>query len=957
MADNVAQKFNFAKEIKEPEIINTYKKIWMTYLGTESANDFDEFVKCCANQQKPDGQPFDVNGETFNKELFKKIKEREKDLYQEIDNEARNSESIKQIIKKKVQKKIAECIAKGKTYNEEEIWEKETKKYVQGEFIKKVSHKAVGTWSRGGITEGLNAESSVTTISKDLLEKAKTGNIEMSGVSDYVASTYFSQAVLDGFLPYDTVVTAGFAVANGKNLQMGCGEGKTGVLVFAAMAKVKNNQQVFLTSSTEALAKDTFDGTVAKYEYMGINKDEHGQLSDEVVWISLTSIRYPKRDESGAIKKGQYNEIKLDNSMSPEQKKKLLKEAYSKKIVIADNATIMQHKMAGMIGECDPKYTSGRALLADEGDYALLDQYQSSQQTGKVYSEQETEQRTQYRMIARKVIMKLNEQLGKTYYNKDDSNQYVDFNQKGKQIVSQIINKMPNTINKQQMYNFVYEALVVDTVYKENRDFQVKDGKIISESRAAGAKIDLPQGIDQALHIKYGFEIPQEREVLKQTNIVQVYRELFGEKQQQYISGTLGVNSDSLATQEEMREYNVTENNTYNCPPRDENHRIARDKRLFKTRDDVRNAIIKSALQENANNRPVLIGCVSDSEVNEIIARLRAQNNVKKTKNEPTFRIIKYTAASEDEFQGLKSNPVAFEQKYGVKPDAYAAFSDYVKEEGGKPGVMIVGTSIIGRGTTIKQDDSVKEGEGIHVIINGLHETSSRNQIQYAARTARGSEPGSYDEFMCVDDILEVENSLPEGFPEIPKDGLTGDKVEMLYKSFYEKVDTRQSNVRNHINALNKQLSDAYSYIDSELGENHPNLVVVKAVVTQRATEIQNRACGNANQAKAQEYQLEMKAFTEMYIAQYKQQDPSEFNPSEWLKAKGYKQFAEDYFGYSDAEIANIVSRFKGMRETEVIDLLGAKDVSFEYIQKIINETFRENSVKEAPNQSSKGVE
>ena len=85
---------------------------------------------------------------------------------------------------------------------------------------------------------------------------------------------------------------------NGKSLQMGCGEGKTGVLSMAAFSILQSEKrQVFLTSSTELLAAEALD-KIDFYEKVG--------LASELVLVDSRGITRPRmengkvvRDENG----------------------------------------------------------------------------------------------------------------------------------------------------------------------------------------------------------------------------------------------------------------------------------------------------------------------------------------------------------------------------------------------------------------------------------------------------------------------------------------------------------------------------------------------------------------------------------------------------------------------------------------------------------------------------------
>lgn len=140
-------------------------------------------------------------------------------------------------------------------------------------------------------------------VLKDILD----GKIEFSeGISKEqksIIEMYFSQ-MMEDYLPYDTVLTAGEAVAGkdgfGQSLQMGCGQGKTGVLAFAAYTKMKAGEQVFLTSSTPILAAEALD-TFEYYNNLGV--------ADKLVLVKPDGIERAKKDENGNILLDKNNKV------------------------------------------------------------------------------------------------------------------------------------------------------------------------------------------------------------------------------------------------------------------------------------------------------------------------------------------------------------------------------------------------------------------------------------------------------------------------------------------------------------------------------------------------------------------------------------------------------------------------------------------------------------------------
>ncbi|MBI2477948.1 MAG: hypothetical protein HYV60_04675 [Planctomycetia bacterium] len=71
----------------------------------------------------------------------------------------------------------------------------------------------------------------------------------------------------------------------------------------------------------------------------------------------------------------------------------------------------------------------------------------------------------------------------------------------------------------------------------------------------------------------------------------------------------------------------------------------------------------------------------------------------------------------------------------------------------GEIGKVTVATNMAGRGTDIKLGDSVRELGGLHVICTELHE-SARIERQLVGRCARQGDPGSFRQFMALDDDI-----------------------------------------------------------------------------------------------------------------------------------------------------------------------------------------------------------
>lgn len=737
--------------------------------------------------------------------------------------------------------------------------------------------------------------------------------VEDKDVSPYVVG-YFGEMAGD-YIPFDTVLTAGATVGEGKSLQMGCGEGKTGVLSLAAYAKLRDsNKQVFLTSSTPILAAEALD-KLEFYNRVG--------MADKVCLVSkdgITRARIDKKTRQVVIDeddgKVERETISFEGK-TEEEIRKILEEAYKSPLVFSDNATLMQHAMQGYLPK--PEQGVTRELLADEADFVLLDSYRPLQQTKEMTAD-EKKQSIEQRQVAYEILQSLDK---KGLYILDDANQYVDFTDEGMEKVVSKINELfrdnPN-VDKNKIFDYVYDALVVETVYRENRDYQVLDGgkEIVSEDRASGVEIELPQGVKQALEIKlmqegkYIGEVSEEEKVLDTLNVQSFFNDYFNGRKH-FVSGTLGIDSEEIV--EELEDnFNVSkaEGDIYEIPPKGEGQRKDLGKKMFKGQEEKKKAIIDNAIQEIAEGRPVLVGTVSEEEIIALQEELQARGLEKKP------RVLIYTAASEKIF-GQDKNELSdeeFNTKYGVSKEEYKDYASLIKKEAGKENTITLGTSIIGRGTTIKTSDEINKNGGIHVIIDGLHETSSRNQEQYKARTARGTNAGSTIEFFSLEDIPEEYREEFEGRIDDP-DG--------VYSDSYKKIDARTGNIRQYVVALvnetRRQVADVMKDVDLPDEEK----AEITSLLVARAFSIKNRACGVSDRFgdRFEQYKKEIEVYRKMYTARYSSPD-KKFDETKWLEDNGYVDMSKKYIPFSKEREEQIFT-IAGIR----IQAEGARKESF----------------------------
>ena len=735
-----------------------------------------------------------------------------------------------------------------------------------------------------------------TKINDFLKEQANLGDNNPNKIVDrkiglamrMVASQYNRTGNnIDQMHSSDTHIAAGYLMGIGKHLQQGCGQGKSSAVATATLMNrgVEGAQkQMFVTSSTAALAAQSFKDIAAYFDDLGIgqhkvidgkvqgtervflmtadgprvavrNQNGHmltqnndptekyynrkdGKLeiakrdkNTESGWeegsipyedltpeekkeaFNLAGNDYQKGFDENASSKTEIAHFKIDGNgkvvglaervvgkeppnnleweqgenikpfdkLNDTQKKEALQIIYGEKenIIIADNATVVQDNMKGVIPDLgkDEGGQPQRHVIMDEGDFVKNDQYQYLQQTGDEYSFAEQEHRNTCRISARKIVESIAKD--KSLYDCNIQTQFVQLNSAGIQAVVDKCKEAKIELTNEMMF-FIEEALIAEVVYLPNVDYVVENGKVISQHRASGAQIDLPEGVAQALAVKAGVEIPSEKRVFNIQTITGAYSDLFG-RQQTRASGTHEAETLSdavvVANRKVAGKPDPTKVQTAQRYGQDKVVSALMQNTRYRTMLDDNDQVDRAILAETKiilnDGRPVLIGCVTSEDVAKMKEQLRGQyppEPGKKPGPSGTVEkwgdktVITYTAESAAQYEEDLANLTdeQFQQKYHLKTpkkDAPATLDEYVKKFGGKKNTIVLGTSIVGRGANIKINDEMNEKGGLHVITRGLHPSSVRQMIQFINRSMRGSDNGSSHEYFSVKDL---ENARPQ---------------------------------------------------------------------------------------------------------------------------------------------------------------------------------------------------
>ncbi len=312
------------------------------------------------------------------------------------------------------------------------------------------------------------------------------------------------------------------------------------------------------------------------------------------------------------------------------------------------------------------------------------------------------------------------------------------------------ITKLEKMLGVENIYEKDYEtlyhveaALKARTLFKNDKDYIVKDGQVIIVDEFTGRLLEgrrFSEGLHQAIEAKENVEIKQESRTLATVSLQNYFR------MYEKLAGMTGT------AQTEAEEFNkIYKLDTLVIPTHQSIRRIDHPDYIYKTEEGKFNAVVEEIARLHHEGIPVLVGTASIDK-NEILSRLLKKKNI---------------------------------------PHELLNAKNHEKEaqiiaEAGKKGAVTVATNMAGRGVDIvlggeppsrfhvdpdktekqmeqefnklkdawqKRHDEVVELGGLHVISTDRHE-SRRIDNQLRGRSGRQGDPGETRFFVSLEDDL-----------------------------------------------------------------------------------------------------------------------------------------------------------------------------------------------------------
>ncbi len=393
-------------------------------------------------------------------------------------------------------------------------------------------------------------------------------------------------------------------------------------------------------------------------------------------------------------------------------------------------------------------------MLVDEADSILIDEARTPLIISALPGEAEEIAAEAYQWAAQQAAADPPQFIDDEHYEYDHKDKQVSLTLAGRRLVRELP-KPPamDRVALAEIYEYVERAIKVKREMFLNRHYIVRDGEIVIVDEFSGRLAEGRKwraGIHQAIEAQEGVEITfatnQAARITIQDMFLRYHR----------LAGMTGTASSSAPELRKIYKVHVLPIPTNRPPIRKQLPTL-----VYGTADAKWRAIVEEIKQVHATGRPVLIGTRSIDK-SEVLSVLLKEAGIEHTV--------------------LNAKHIAKE-------------AEIVSAAGGQ-GRVTVATNMAGRGTDIKLGPGVHDLGGLHVICSELHE-SRRIDRQLIGRCGRQGDPGSYRQFLSLDDEILLQGFGPRRYKRLVERGKsTGDAslrgLESVFTRAQDRVERRQ---------------------------------------------------------------------------------------------------------------------------------------------------------------------
>src|SRR6266496_260632 len=343
----------------------------------------------------------------------------------------------------------------------------------------------------------------------------------------------------------------------------------------------------------------------------------------------------------------------------------------------------------------------------------------------------------------------------------------------------------------------IAQLLKAYCLFEKDGQYVIEENKVVIVDEFTGRKMPgrrWSDGLHQAVEAKEGVQIDRETQTLA-TITIQNYFRLY-----QKLAGMTGTAETEAAEFHDIYKLDVNMIPT-NRPVRRTDH----NDRIYKTRREKYNAVIKEIREAHAKTQPVLVGSVS-VEASELLSRMLKREKI----------------------------------PHNVLNAKFHMQEAEIVARAGQPGTVTISTNMAGRGTDIKLGPGVTELGGLKVIGTERHE-ARRIDRQLRGRCARQGDPGASRFYVSFEDDLMRNFGAADRMTRIMERFGLEEGQELEHRWLNKSVETAQKRVeqRNYLirkrtldfdDVMNMQREVVYTYRNEVIDSEEPRKLIYEVI-------------------------------------------------------------------------------------------------------------------------------
>ena len=530
---------------------------------------------------------------------------------------------------------------------------------------------------------------------------------------------------------FDVQILGGAAIHHRVVAEMQTGEGKTLTATLPLYLMALTGQGVHLATVNDYLAERDAQWMAPIYRLLGLS-----------IGMVLTPMNTPQRRAAYAcdITYGTAKEFGFD----------FLRDRLLLRRTSEGQSDLMAQMLGhgGDAGGDKPVQRPHHFALVDEADSVLIDEARTPLIISAAPTADQRAEVELFRWSAQAVSQFVEED----HYTYDHEKKTAELTADGRRLVR----NLPRTPGLQsvgmlRLYEFIDRALRAERSFTLDREYVIRDGEIVIVDEFTGRLSEgrkWRDGLHQAIEAKENQEVTIDTGHAARVTIQDYFQRY------PHLAGMTGTAIDSARELQKIYRLRVVPIPT-NRPP----IRQRLPAQIHGAVDAKNRAIVAEIVRIHEQGRPMLVGTRSIDK-SEVLSRL-------------------LTAAGVTH-QVLNARQVA------VEAEIIAA--------AGQRGRVTVATNMAGRGTDIRLGEGVAELGGLHVILTEMHD-SARIDRQLIGRCGRQGDPGSYCQFLALDDDILLAGLGPDKAERLAETGRNNsgslDALARLFRKAQRRIERR----------------------------------------------------------------------------------------------------------------------------------------------------------------------